>query len=964
MYTNADNFLNKKSEFEFLIENFSCIPHIIAITEIKPKNSLFACVENEFCFRGYQLFCHGLDNKVSRGVLLYIRDDVAASVIILQSKFNDYVTASIKIGDSKLLLCNIYRSPNSSLENDENLTNLIKEISGVNKNNLLITGDFNFPDIEWKLWESVTGSRQSKAFLKALQDNFLMQHVDVPTRVRGLDTPHLLDLVITDNQFIDSIEYLAPLGKSDHSILMITCDLNVSSSENVHNEHRLNYNKGDYNKLNAFLDIDWDLEFSKCDDDVNKMWNKFVDRINSGIALYIPTIGKFDEIKQKKWKKPLNKGTRINIKQKKKLWKQFIRNRDPLVKIWYNEMTNKVRALTRNQDIVEQNEVASFCKNNPKKFWSYVKRKMKQKSKIGVLKTIDADGNMKEVTADADIAEVLNTFFASVFTVEANKVTDDIHPRNIQHKMSDLIITESDIKQRLSKLNTNKSPGPDTLHPRIFFETKEIIAYPLLYIFKYSMLKCEIPKDWATANISAIHKKGSKSEANNYRPVSLTCVACKLLESIIRDYLVNYFKQNNLFSNRQYGFIKGRSTVLQLLTMLDDWTDKLENGGQIDVIYTDFEKAFDKVPHSRLLNKLRGYGISEALIGWISSFLIDRMQRVRVNGSFSRWVPVLSGIPQGTILGPLLFVIYINDIEDSSLQSSNLFLYADDVKMYKHCNDIGDASRLQADLRVIENWSETWLMKLNINKCKVITYSRNEPIEFNYYINGIKLDRVHTFKDLGVTFDTKLKFTNHVNNVVNKANSVLGVIKRNFQYLSKESFVTLYKAMVRSHLEYAVSVWSPLYQEDVKNLERVQKRATKLIRELKDLPYRERLIELKLPTLKFRRIRGDMIELFKIMTNIYDTCTSLNIPSAPTSIARGNKYKIFQKHVHYKLRQHYFINRVTSVWNSLPDEVVSADNVNTFKHRLDKFWLNQEVIYNWKADIAGSRNRSIKFFEY
>ena len=150
----------------------------------------------------------------------------------------------------------------------------------------------------------------------------------------------------------------------------------------------------------------------------------------------------------------------------------------------------------------------------------------------------------------------------------------------------------------------------------------------------------------------------------------------------------------------------------------------------------------------------------------------------------------------------------------------------------------------------------------------------------------------------------------------------------------------------------------------MKNLERVQKRATKLIRELKDLPYRERLIKLKLPTLKFRRIRGDMIELFKIMTNIYDTCTSLNIPSAPTSIARGNKYKIFQKHVHYKLRQHYFINRVTSVWNSLPDEVVSADNVNTFKHRLDKFWLNQEVIYNWKADLAGSRNRSIKFFEY
>ena len=283
----------------------------------------------------------------------------------------------------------------------------------------------------------------------------------------------------------------------------------------------------------------------------------------------------------------------------------------------------------------------------------------------------------------------------------------------------------------------------------------------------------KIPAIWKCANISPMYKKGRKDEVGNYRPVSLTCILCKILESIIRDKIMDHFMSNKLFTNRQFGFLKGRSTVTQLLQILDDWTEALETGGRIDVIYTDFEKAFDKVPHKRLISKLRSYKLHQSIVDWIENFLTDRKQRVKVSGEFSCWIKVLSGIPQGSILGPLLFIIFINDLVDISTDNIKLYLFADDAKMYCHIRDTDDIDSLQTSINKFVDWTEKWQVKLNTDKCKVLSiYHRrytNRGVEPHYVMNNISLEEVAEIKDLGVYYDSLLLFDKHISEKVKKS---------------------------------------------------------------------------------------------------------------------------------------------------------------------------------------------------
>jgi len=217
----------------------------------------------------------------------------------------------------------------------------------------------------------------------------------------------------------------------------------------------------------------------------------------------------------------------------------------------------------------------------------------------------------------------------------------------------------------------------------------------------------QLPGLWKQANISAIHKKGDKRVAGNYRPVSLTSVPCKIIESILRDRLISHMKEHNFFTKYQFGFISGRSTTLQLLHVIEEWVEWLDEGGSVDVCYLDFMKAFDTVPHRRLASKIRSYGITGHVLAWIQSFLSNRTQRVHINGASAEWSVVTSGIPQGSVLGPLLFVIYINDLPDKII--SRIMLYADDTKIYRRIKSEVDEAVFQKDIDSLQDWSDTWL---------------------------------------------------------------------------------------------------------------------------------------------------------------------------------------------------------------------------------------------------------------
>jgi hypothetical protein len=698
------------------LETLSSKPRVIALTEINSKRQYAErVVESELQIDGYRLYCSNLSVEKRRGVLLYVDVALTSTQLDIESAFNEYIAVKIRGEFNELLVCNVYRSPNSSAENDKHLFEFINHTDSTYSCNKVFVGDFNLPAINWKDWTVVSTSNSATEFVSCLRKNFLLQHVDQPTRARGTQTPHTLDLVITDQDFIGDIEYLSPVGNSDHSVIVFS--VNWQSEVTTESCEKLNYEKGDYNMLKAHMDRDWEEEFSDFAQDVEACWNKFKYVLNEGIVKYIPKVKGKGWKRKQIWKCPISAGMRKNIRRKHRLWTRFQETRDSKVEHEYKRVRNIVRNESRMMDRQEQNLVAAECKENPKKFWKFIKSRTKSRSGIGDIEVVIENSKIS-LQDDVAKAEAFNDYFSSVFTMEPPGDFAEMAKITVKENMQSFKITEEAIAKKLLKLKIDKSPGPDSLHPRVLKEISIEISSPLKHIFEISLQQGIIPEEWRTSNITAIYKKGKRVSMENYRPVSLTCILCKVQESLVRDHIMQYFLKNGLFSKRQFGFIKGRSTVLQLLEILDRWTQYLEEGGQVDVIYTDFEKAFDKVPHRRLISKLKSYDINPEIIKWIEGFLLQRRQRVGIRGKFSDWRKVLSGIPQGSVLGPLLFVIFINDLPEFCGGDSDIFLFADDAKIMKHVTRIEDCSQLQNSCDKLLEWSNTWLLKLNIkNVC-------------------------------------------------------------------------------------------------------------------------------------------------------------------------------------------------------------------------------------------------------
>ncbi len=364
--------------------------------------------------------------------------------------------------------------------------------------------------------------------------------------------------------------------------------------------------------------------------------------------------------------------------------------------------------------------------------------------------------------------------------------------------------------------------------------------------------------------------------------------------------------------------------------------------------------------HKKLLLKLANLGGNDGLCRWIEAFLIARQQRVKIKGLCSSWTDVLSGVPQGSVLGPLLFVIYINDITKD--MKTPTFLYADEMKICRAIKSADDRLTLQRDLESVARWTERWGLSLNLSKCGVmnIGHRGEEKIVYDIPLGGDKqrLNNITSEKDLGILVDDELEYEAHIAEIIQKANKTLGIIKRNFRNIGIKTFLLLYKAMVRSKLEYAQNVWSPYKMKYIEKIEKVQRRATKLLPNLCKKSYEERLRKIGLPTLAYRRVRGDMIEVYKILHGLYDYDGCPNLPLATYNVTRGHNLKL-KKTVNKTARLHSFTVRVVELWNNLPSEVVNSPNVNVFKGRLDKHWKSEDLVFDFKAVINRSRKPEI-----
>ena len=608
----------------------------------------------------------------------------------------------------------------------------------------------------------------------------MYQHVSNPTRGRGTTNTNLLDLILSNEEDnIGEIEYLSPLGKSDHCV--ITFNILCKVITNKYTKKRKLFNKANYEGMRKECsDINWEEKFKDCKDNVNDQWEILKTVLRLLEDKYVP---QKEVSNYRKGNFPLNANTRKLIRRKNRLWTRYIETRDGTKYLEYCKSRNKIRALTRKLRKEFEKNLAIQTKKNPKVFWNYYKSKTTVKQGIGELNIDHTNPKSQTTTEDEEKANILANYFSSVFTTEQTGSIPTTPKVNIKLAMDELKVTENIILLTLKELNISKSPGPDEIGARLLTELSENICLPLQKIFETSIKTSSIPDEWKDAKISAIYKKGNKKLACNYRPISLTSVVCKCMEKIIRNHIISYMKVNGLFSQKQYGFISGRSTVLQLIKILDEWTSEMDKGNYIDVIYMDFQKAFDTVPHTRLISKLKSFNIRNDLVNWIEAFITNRRQKVAVNGKESNWHKVTSGIPQGSVLGPLLFVLYVNDLPD--LTKSNTFLFADDIKIFRAITNKNDQDILQQDLSILEQWSDKWLLKFHPDKCKHMEIGKNNIGENEYFMtsNNVKHSLATTDKqtDLGVIIDSKLSFDDHINQVVNKATKMTKIIRRTFQ---------------------------------------------------------------------------------------------------------------------------------------------------------------------------------------
>ena len=944
-YSNVDSILNKRLEIAQLLVQEHI--DIFLLTEILPKNLRFPVQPSEIaCFDDFDCFSNCFSPYVHLGTAIYVRKSLKAQQISLkqdQEAARESVWVELKLkGGDKLLIGCVYRPPSNTDTDNKLLYDTILSLVE-NRSHVLICGDFNQPDVNWED-ESITSNSQQSAsylFMEFVRDTFLYQHICQPTHYRGQQNPTLIDLIFSNEEdMVQNIKHEAPIGKSHHQTIYF--DFLCYTPEISNNDRTLyNYKRADFEQMRIYIS-EQNLMDKIQGKGTEETWEIISKCVLDAVGLYVP---KRSSNNKRKTQKPcINRVSLIKIDEKRITYRNWLRNLDDISYKEYAKARNQSKKECRKAEIQHEKDIAKDAKNNPKVFYSYVNKKLKVRESIGDLQK--EDGELE--STDEGKANILNNFFCSVFTQERLDDVPTCDRKNPDVHLDDIYFTKEQVEKKLKNINPAKSSGPDDINAAVLKELSSELCEPLAFLFNTSLKESKLPNIWKEANVSPLFKKGEKQKPNNYRPVSLTCILCKIMESLIRDKLVNFLETNNFLSKNQHGFISRRSCTTNLLATLDTWSEWLDLGFPVDAIYLDFSKAFDSVPHMRLLEKLKSYGIGGALLEWIKDFLVGRRQRVCVNGSFSSWSAVTSGVPQGSCLGPVLFVVYINDLPD--VINSLCEMYADDTKVFSPVDKIELKEKIQADLDNLIQWADKWQLCFNADKCHVLHLGHNNPKHL-YYMKRhgseerVELESTVAEKDLGVQVDPELKFQKHIETQVKKANKLVGLIRRSFTYLDKDCMRQLFTALVRPHLEFANVAWHPRYQKDIELIESVQRRATKCIPGMKDMSYEQRLKAMKLPTLKYRRKRGDLIEAYKYTHDMYSVNQSM-LQANKSECLRGHSYKIVKQSCRLNVRQNFFAVRIVNEWNSLPADIAEAPSLNSFKARLDKYFETEMYVFD------------------
>ena len=817
----------------------------------------------------------------------------------------------------------------------DHLENSLAKVRAENEgSDILLGGDFNLGGIDW-LTQSTRNNCSSKGIsdrlLDIANDNGLTQVVSEPT-YRGKS---MLDLLFTSTPNLVEKTSIAPgITENDHDLVQIETKIKAKINRKTPRNIFL------YHKANT-IEIRSDLsafhhKFMQSDPlsrSVDGNWNLFREAIENTIEKNIP-----QKTLPAKWNQPwINKCVKRAIRKRQRLYSKAKKTGNSEHWNAFRTFRNQVNKLTQksywnyiNKLLEPKSGSKSIISN--KKFFQYIKSQKKESCGVSPMKTRDG---LK--TDPKEKAEALNQQFNQAFTEKSDSPIPDkgesTHP-----DMPNFTINNAGISHLINKLDPNKASGPDQIPAKFLILFNEEVTPILKINFQQSIDTSHVPSQWKEANIAPIFKKGDRSDPINYRPVSLTSICCKMLEHIIVSNMMDFLDSKNILVDIQHGFRAGRSCETQLIQTVHDFARNLDSKIQTDVGVLDFKKAFDKVDHRLLKYKLDFYGIRGKTLKWIESFLSNRSQRVVVDGQMSSPIEVTSGVPQGSVLGPILFLVFINDIGEGLNSQARLF--ADDCLIYRAIKSIEDCISLQEDLNKLKSWADKWKMEFNVSKCFIlhISLARKHKFVNIYTIDDETLTTTSSTKYLGVTISSDLKWNIHIDTITSKANRVLNFIRRNLKRCPQQLKDKAYLTYVRPQTEYCSTVWDPHSKENINKIEKVQRRAARFTtnnyRQLASVT--EMLHKLKWQSLQERRMYFNLILFYRVAHKFVVIPYTILPPMADcshnTRHSHAQQFLIPQCRINaYKFS---FVPRTTPVWNALPSTVISSPTTDSFKENL------------------------------
>lgn len=945
-----ESSLSSTSTLQEMLSNHLSIFHI-NIQSLQPKLDLLKCeaeaydvlvfseswlkptIPNEdISFENFMPpFRRDRTGRLGGGVAVYVRETFPCKRRTdLEIGGLEAVWVEILVRSKKILLGGFYRPPDSNTDYFNLIVESIDRAYNLNISDIIITGDFNcdmfsnhgnkIRDLmhQFNLHQLINEATNFTEHSSSLLDLFLVRN-----------SSNILMSGVIDTFIPDQRRFHCPII----ALLKFTRPSLKSFKRRIWNYQRANFDLFRDNLSN----YDWNhlTDSTDFDSDVKHFTEAILKAGEQSIPNKIVTIRPFEH----PW---ITSRIKNLIRQRKRTYRKFKKTNN--MRYWekYKRLRNIVVNAIRvgKQEYFDKLEHKLNVENsNTKIFWKTSKQLLnlgKNSQNIPTLRLGNecADNDKQKATA-------LNDYFSSQSTVNDNNKSLP-PPIPIEHEQLSMItITSQDVRDVLDNLDVTKSCGPDLLSPRLLKEASPIISRPLSVFFNSLLQHGYFPAPWKDANVVPVHKKDDKSLPSNYRPISLISNLGKSMERCVHKHMYNYVIENRLLTPYQSGFRSGDSTTFQLLHSYHIFCEAVDSGKEIRVVFCDISKAFDRVWHRGLLHKLANLGISGSLLKWFSSYLSGRRQRVVINGQTSDWAYILAGVPQGSILGPLLFLVYINDIVNGI--NSSIRLFADDTSLYIIVDTPQlAADSLNVDLRSISVWAGQWLVEFNPAKTisMVISKKREPETHPPLFMNSVAIAETSNHKHLGLTFSNLCTWDYHVETIVESAWTRLNLLRTLKFKINRKALEKIYTAFVRPLLEYSDAVWDNCSSESKKMLDSVHVEAARIITGATKLCSIDKLLsDLGWDTLQERRNKHKLVIFFKMLNNCTPNYLSDLIPPL---VQEGNPYNLRNSdhiqtiHARTNLFFNSFLPSTIRAWNNLPEDIKQADSVASFKALLNR----------------------------